>query len=163
MTENFPTAILRNFQFCTDLKTEKWKDAKNAIERIENSRTRSWEGRGFEIWKLDLDVLDKVYSQEVYTWAFFYVCVYVCMYVRHAQKIAKLFFSVRSTQFPFKLIILFIKKYINLLGPKILRFFSLGVNRTWKNTVVVIFKMMMMISYLIYTVISICILLSIKR
>ena len=95
------------------------------------------------------------------------VCVCVCMYVRHAQKIAKLFFSVRSTQFPFKLIILFIKKYINLrffsLGPKILRFFSLGVNRTWKNTVVVIFKMMMMISYLIYTVISICILLSIKR
>ena len=43
------------------------------------------------------------------------------MYVRHAQKIAKLFFSVRSTQFPFKLNILFIKKYTNLLGPKILR------------------------------------------
>ena len=34
------------------------------------------------------------------------------MYVRYAQKIAKLFFS---TQFPF------IKKYINLLGPKTLR------------------------------------------
>ena len=50
-----------------------------------------------------------------------YVCVYVCMYVRHAQKIAKLFFSVRSTQFLFKLNILFIKKYINLLGPKTLR------------------------------------------
>ena len=50
-----------------------------------------------------------------------YVCVYVCVYIRHAQEIAKLFFSVRSTQFPFKLIILFIKKYINLLGPKTLR------------------------------------------
>ena len=48
------------------------------------------------------------------------VCVYVCVYVRHAQKIAKLFFSVRSTQLPFKLNILFEKKYINLLGPKIL-------------------------------------------
>ena len=43
------------------------------------------------------------------------------MYVRHAQKIAKLFFSVRSTQFPFKLNILFKKTYINLLGPKTLR------------------------------------------
>jgi hypothetical protein len=31
------------------------------------------------------------------------------MYVRHAQKIAKIFFSVRSTQFPFQLNILFIK------------------------------------------------------
>ena len=50
-----------------------------------------------------------------------YICMYVCVYVRHAQKIAKLFFSVRSTQFPFKLKILFIKKYINLLGPKTLR------------------------------------------
>jgi hypothetical protein len=42
-----------------------------------------------------------------------YVCMYVCvcvyMYVRHAQKIAKLFFSVRSTQFTFK-----------FLGPKTL-------------------------------------------
>jgi hypothetical protein len=36
--KNFPTAILRNFQFRTDLKTEKWKDAKNAIDRIENSQ-----------------------------------------------------------------------------------------------------------------------------
>ena len=43
----------------------------------------------------------------------------VCMYVRHAQKIAKLFFSVRSTQLPFKLNILFNKKYINLLGPTV--------------------------------------------
>jgi len=72
-------------------------------------------------------------SQEVYTWAFLgselispnlvcvYVFMYVCIYVRHAQKIAKLFFSVRSTQFPFKLNIIFKKKYINLLGPKILR------------------------------------------
>ena len=42
--------------------------------------------------------------------------MYVCD-VRHAHKIAKLFFSVRSTQFPFKLT----KKYINLLGPKTLR------------------------------------------
>ncbi len=50
-----------------------------------------------------------------------YVCVYVCVYVRHAQKIAKLFLNVRSTQFPFKLIILFIEIYINLLGPKTLR------------------------------------------
>jgi hypothetical protein len=33
VTENYQTAIVRNFQFCTDLKTEKWKDAKNAIER----------------------------------------------------------------------------------------------------------------------------------
>ncbi len=47
--------------------------------------------------------------------------MYVCVYVRHAQKIAELFFSVRSTQFLFKLNILFIKKYINLLGPKTLR------------------------------------------
>ena len=47
-----------------------------------------------------------------------YVCMCVCVYVRHAQKIAKLFFSVRSTQLPFKLNILFKKKYINLLGPK---------------------------------------------
>ena len=38
------------------------------------------------------------------------MCVY--MYVRHDKKIAKLFFSVRSTQFPFKLNILF-KKYIS--------------------------------------------------
>ena len=38
--------------------------------------------------------------------------MYVCMFVRHAQKIA---------QFPFKLNILFKKIYINLLGPKILR------------------------------------------
>ena len=37
----FSTAIVRIFQFYTDLKTEKWKDAKNAIERKENSRTRS--------------------------------------------------------------------------------------------------------------------------
>jgi hypothetical protein len=43
------------------------------------------------------------------------VCVCVCVYVR------QLFLSVRSTQFPFKLNILFKKKYINLLGPKILR------------------------------------------
>ena len=50
-----------------------------------------------------------------------YVCVCVCVYVRHAQKIAKLFFSVQSTQFLFKLNILIIKKYINLLGPKTLR------------------------------------------
>ena len=75
-------------------------------------------------------------SQEVYTWAFLgstlrelicpnlvcmYVCMCVCVYVRHAQKIAKLFFSVRSTQFSFKLNILFQKKYSNLLGPKTLR------------------------------------------
>ena len=52
---------------------------------------------------------------------YIYVCVYVCMYVRHAQKIVKLFFGVRSTHFPFKLNILFKKKYSNLLGPKILR------------------------------------------
>ena len=48
------------------------------------------------------------------------VCMCVCVYVRHAQKIAKLFFSVRSTQLPFKLNILFEKIYINLLDPKIL-------------------------------------------
>ena len=48
------------------------------------------------------------------------MCVYVCMYVRHPQKIAKLFFSVQSTQFPFKLNILFKKQYINLLGLKTL-------------------------------------------
>ncbi len=46
--------------------------------------------------------------------------MYVCVYVRHAQKIASLFFSV---QFPFKLNILFTKKYINLLGPKTLRIY----------------------------------------
>ena len=42
------------------------------------------------------------------------VCVYVCvcMYVRHGQKIAKLFFNLRSTQFPFKLNILFKNIYI---------------------------------------------------
>ena len=39
--------------------------------------------------------------------------MYVCVYVRHAQKIEKLFFSVRSTLFPFKLT-------INLLGPNTL-------------------------------------------
>ena len=77
-TENFPTAILRDFQFCTDLKTEKWKDAKNAIDRKENSRTRIKEGRGFENWKKVFDVLDKIFG----------VCVVFlkCMYVRHAQK-----------------------------------------------------------------------------
>ena len=32
-----------------------------------------------------------------------YVCMYVCMCVHHAQKIAKLFSSVRSMQFRFKL------------------------------------------------------------
>ena len=41
----------------------------------------------------------------------------MCIMYVHAQKIAKLFFSVRSTQFPFKLNLLFKKKYINLLGP----------------------------------------------
>jgi hypothetical protein len=41
------------------LKTEKWKDAKNAIDRKENSRTRIKEGRGFENWKKIFDVLDK--------------------------------------------------------------------------------------------------------
>ena len=45
-----------------------------------------------------------------------FVCVYLCVHV--AQKIAKLFFSVRSTQFYFKLNILFKKKYSNLVGPK---------------------------------------------
>jgi len=60
-TKNFPTAILRDFQFCTELKTEKWKDAKNAIDSKENSRTRSGEGRGFENWKKVLDILDKMF------------------------------------------------------------------------------------------------------
>jgi len=65
------------------------------------------------------------------------------LYVRHAQKIAKLFFSVQSTQFPFKLNILFIKKNINLLGPKTLRLVSsfvfcvfccvCNVSYCWKN------------------------------
>jgi hypothetical protein len=42
--------------------------------------------------------------------------MYVCVYARHAQKIAKkLFFSVRSTQFPFKLNKLLKKKPI---GPQ---------------------------------------------
>ena len=36
----FSNGNCANFQFYTDLKTEKWKDAKNAIERKENSRTR---------------------------------------------------------------------------------------------------------------------------
>ena len=73
------------------------------------------------------DVYTNIYivSQEVYTWARELicpnlVCMCVCMSVT-LKKIAKLFFSVRSTQFPFKLNILFIKKYINLLGPKTLR------------------------------------------
>ena len=48
-----------------------------------------------------------------------YVCMYVCMSVT-LKKIAKLFLSVRSTQFPFKLNILSKKEYSNLLGPKIL-------------------------------------------
>ena len=61
-TENFPTAILRDLQFCTDLKTEKWKDAKNAIDRKENSRTRIKEGRGFENWKKVFGVLDKIFG-----------------------------------------------------------------------------------------------------
>ena len=73
MTENFPTAILRNFQLYTDWKAEKWKDAKDAIEMIENSRTRSWEGRVFENWILDLDVLDKIFGG----FFFFFVCVCV--------------------------------------------------------------------------------------
>ncbi len=72
------------------------------------------------------DVYTNIYivSQEVYTWARELICpnlvCMVCMSVT-LKKIAKLFFSVRSTQFPFKLNILFIKKYINLLGPKTLR------------------------------------------
>ena len=51
-----------------------------------------------------------------------YVCMYVCMYVYvlHARKIAKLFFSVRSTQFPIKLNMLFKKIYINLLAPSVI-------------------------------------------
>ena len=53
---------MRNLQFCTDLKSGKWKDAKNAIENRENSRTRSKEGRGFENWKLVLEVLDKIFG-----------------------------------------------------------------------------------------------------
>jgi hypothetical protein len=81
------------------------------------------------------------YSQEVCTWAFLgrtelicpnlvcmyvyvYVYVCVCVYVcHHAQKIAKQFFSMRSTQFPFNKynIIQKIYIYINLLGPKTLR------------------------------------------
>ena len=71
VTENFPTAILRNFQFRTDLKTEKWKDAKNARDRKENSRTRIREDRGFEIWKKVLDVLDK----------FFGVCIFFIKFI----------------------------------------------------------------------------------
>ena len=37
------------------------------------------------------------------------------------------FLSVRSTQFLFKLNVLFIKKYINLLGPKTLRFWKIYI------------------------------------
>ena len=44
------------------MKTEKWKDAKNAIDRKENSRTRIKEGRGFENWKKVFDVLDKIFG-----------------------------------------------------------------------------------------------------
>ncbi len=37
----FSNGNCANFQFYTDLKTVNWTDAKNAIERKENSRTRS--------------------------------------------------------------------------------------------------------------------------
>ena len=66
------------------------------------------------------DVYTNIYivSQVVYTWARELICPnLVCMSVT-LKKIAKLFFSVRSTQLPFKLNILFKKKYSNLLGPK---------------------------------------------
>jgi len=67
-----------------------------------------------KIKNLQYVVINK-HSQEVYTWACLLgsrinlpeqnlVCVCVCMYVRHAKKIAS---SVRSTQFPFKLNILY--------------------------------------------------------
>jgi len=60
------------------------------------------------------------------------VCVYVCMCVRRAQKIAKLYFSVRSAQFPFKLNMFFKNKYSNFLGPKY--FVSFRKNRPPLNT-----------------------------
>ena len=52
-----------------------------------------------------------------------YMCMYVCpSRPNNSEAIFRSnFLSVRSTQFPFKLNILFIKKYINLLGPKTLR------------------------------------------
>ena len=59
VTENYPTAIVRNFQFCADLKTEKWKDAKNSIER------KNEELRGSGLLDLEigvLDVLDKIFG-----------------------------------------------------------------------------------------------------
>ena len=37
----FSNGTLEKFQIYTDLKTVNWRDAKNAIERLENSRTRS--------------------------------------------------------------------------------------------------------------------------
>ena len=80
-TENFPTAILRDLQFCTDLKTEKWKDAKNAIDRKENSRTRIKEGRGFENWKKDFDVLDKIFGGFFFSCPYLFVCLFVCVFV----------------------------------------------------------------------------------
>ena len=77
-------------------------------------------------------------SQEVYTWVAplrELICPnLVCMCVCHAQKMAKLFFSVRSTQFPFK---------PSILGPKRLLYFFLNtlfnlkgncVFRTLKNS-----------------------------
>jgi hypothetical protein len=77
--KNFPTAILRDFQFCTDLKTEKWMDAKNAIDRKENSRSRIKEGQGFENWKKVFDVLDKIFGGFVFVCVFVFVCLCLCL------------------------------------------------------------------------------------
>ena len=69
---------------------------------------------------LDLCTL---YKKQAERGSFFdmYVCMYVCM--RHDKKYTEVFFSTRSTQFHFKLHMLFKKKIEQPLEPKILRKF----------------------------------------
>ena len=47
-----------------------------------------------------------------------YVCVCVCMYVRHAQKIAKLFFERAKHAVPFQIKYIIQKKIYQPLGPQ---------------------------------------------
>ena len=47
-----------------------------------------------------------------------YVCMCVCMYVRHAQKIAKLFFERAKHAVPFQIKYIIQKKKYQPLGPQ---------------------------------------------
>ncbi len=58
-----------------------------------------------------------IYSQEVYTWAFL-GRPFKGVYVRHAQKIAKLFFERAKHAVPFQINYIIHKKIYQPLGPQ---------------------------------------------